>query len=187
MDFLQKQLKYLKDNLKKCLDRRTKMTKSGAAASSLPKCNYFDQMAFLLEKAPMNLPTESNVLIPKPSSNACIGIDLNVEPIPTPSTNNLFTPPQSPLVHTENGNETVLAPREKRKKSNESCERDKILKEINTIEKELRISERDECEDTLFCRSLVPTLRKLSAKKNKIAKIKISQLLFELEFDESCE
>ncbi len=63
VDFLQKQLKYLKDNLKKCLDKMSEMQKSGAQASSLPKCNYFDQMSFLHDKT-MNRPSESNVLIP---------------------------------------------------------------------------------------------------------------------------
>ena len=35
-DFLQKQLKNLKDTLKKCLDKRNRMTRLGAAASNLP-------------------------------------------------------------------------------------------------------------------------------------------------------
>ena len=38
--------------------------------------------------------------------------------------------------------------------------------------------------DTLFCKSLVSTLEILPQRKNKQAKIKIQQLLFELEFDE---
>ena len=59
-DFLQKKLKNLKDTLKKCLDKRNRMTRSGAAASNLPKCRLFDQMAFLHEKS-ANKPTESNV------------------------------------------------------------------------------------------------------------------------------
>ena len=60
VEFLQKQLKNLKDSLKKCLDKRTKMTRSGAAASSLPKCRYFEQMAFLYGSVD-NRPTESNL------------------------------------------------------------------------------------------------------------------------------
>ena len=39
------------------------MQKSGAPASSLPKCNYFEQMSFLHDKT-MNRPSESNVSIP---------------------------------------------------------------------------------------------------------------------------
>ena len=38
------------------------MTRSGAAASNLPKCKFFDQIAFLYEKS-ANKPTELNVEI----------------------------------------------------------------------------------------------------------------------------
>jgi hypothetical protein len=60
VEFLQRQLKNLKDNFKKCLDKRQRMTKSGAAASSLPRCKYFEQMKFLHEKT-SNQATESNL------------------------------------------------------------------------------------------------------------------------------
>ena len=59
-EYLQRQFKYLKDNLKKCLDRRANMTMSGAAATSLPTCNYFNQMLYLIEGVG-NQPTESNL------------------------------------------------------------------------------------------------------------------------------
>ena len=55
-----KQLKNLKGSLKKCLDKRNEFTKSGAAASKLPKCKFFEEMAFLHEKTG-NKPTQSNV------------------------------------------------------------------------------------------------------------------------------
>ena len=50
------------------------MTKSGAAASALPRCRYFEQMAFLHEKT-TNRPTDSNLTnIPAyvASANICI-------------------------------------------------------------------------------------------------------------------
>ena len=43
VEFLQKQLKHLKDSSKK-----SQLTTSGAPASSLPKCNYLEVMRFLL-------------------------------------------------------------------------------------------------------------------------------------------
>ena len=64
LDILQKQLKYLNDSLKKCLDRRSKLTKSVAPVSSLPKCNYFEVMQSLHDKA-ANKPTESNLCLLK--------------------------------------------------------------------------------------------------------------------------
>ena len=38
--------------------------------------------------------------------------------------------------------------------------------------------------DALHCKSLVPIMKALPLKKKKLAKIKISQLLFDLEFNE---
>ena len=37
------------------------MTRSGAAACSLPKCKYFEKMRFLHEKT-VNRPTKSNII-----------------------------------------------------------------------------------------------------------------------------
>ena len=62
------------------------------------------------------------------------------------------------------------------------------LKKVNQttellISKELRGESEDDA-DTLFCRSIIPTLRNLTPRNNKLAKIKIQQFLFELEFEE---
>ena len=38
--------------------------------------------------------------------------------------------------------------------------------------------------DSLFCKSLIPILSSLSAKRNRQAKVKIQQILYELEFGE---
>ena len=58
--FLQKQLNNLRDMLKKCLDKRNRLSRSGAAARELPKCQYLEQMAFLCETS-ANKATESNL------------------------------------------------------------------------------------------------------------------------------
>jgi hypothetical protein len=39
-------------------------------------------------------------------------------------------------------------------------------------------------DDILFCKSLVPVLKEMSARQNRLAKIKINQLLFEIEFND---
>ena len=44
-----------------------------------------------------------------------------------------------------------------------------------------------ESEDFLYCRSLLPMLGMLPLKKKRRAKIRISQLLYELQFDEKCD
>ncbi len=62
VEFLQRRLKNLKDGLKKCLSWRARVTKSGAGAQKLYKCQYFEQLMFLHEKT-ANKTTESNVTI----------------------------------------------------------------------------------------------------------------------------
>ena len=44
--------------------------------------------------------------------------------------------------------------------------------------------ESEDCEDALYCKSLVPIMKALPLKKKRLAKIKIIQLLFDLEFNE---
>ena len=62
------------------------------------------------------------------------------------------------------------------------------MQEISNFDTELKkVMNDSQCEDTLYCQSLVPILKTLPLKKKRIAKIKISQLLYELEFDEKYE
>ena len=192
VDFLQKQLKYLKDNLKKCLDRRSKMQKSGAPASSLPKCNYFHQMSFLHDKT-RNRPSESNMSI---TLNDMVPVN---ETAPTQLRDEILTQSLTPVASPATPLSTSFSstnfdvpstknPREKRKRSDDTArQRSKILEQIGSIETELKRNQEDDREDSLYCRSLIPTLQKLPPRKNKLAKIKISQLLFEMEFDETAQ
>ncbi|XP_065069816.1 uncharacterized protein LOC135694869 [Rhopilema esculentum] len=69
VDFLKIQLKYLKDNLKRCLDKRNKETRSGASHTNLPKCKYFDQLSFMHDKV-SSRQTESNVSL-EPTEPTC--------------------------------------------------------------------------------------------------------------------
>ena len=48
--------------MKRCLDRQARATKSGAAASKLSMCKYYNELAFLCDKT-ANKPTQSNVNI----------------------------------------------------------------------------------------------------------------------------
>ena len=60
VNYLKPQWKNLKDNLRRCMIKRAQMSKSGAAAHTLPKCKYFSQLQFLHKKV-INKETESNV------------------------------------------------------------------------------------------------------------------------------
>ena len=43
------------------MDRRSKLTKSGVAATSLPTCNYYEQMLFLVEGGSSSSKTDNTV------------------------------------------------------------------------------------------------------------------------------
>ena len=145
------------------------MTKSGAAASSLPKCKYFDKMAFLHEKS-CNRPSESNLQLQSPS----------------------ISPPPSP----------VYAKFQEKNKTNTmsqisglSCKKRKVdetqvhlMKQLSDTDNGIKkLLTESESEDSLCCRSLVSMLEMLPLKKKRLAKIRISQLLYELQFDEKCD
>ena len=53
----------LRENYRKCLAKREKATRSGAAAKKLPTCNLFVELSFLRDKL-LNRRTESN--LPQP-------------------------------------------------------------------------------------------------------------------------
>ena len=155
---MQKKLKNLKDTLKKCIDKWNKMTKSGAGATTLPKCKYYDEMMFLNDKN-SNVSTQSNFEL----EEAITENDM------------------------ENQITTQIAVKTKKRKIIDEADK-KIMQEISNFDTELKkVMNDSQCEDTLYRQSLVPILKTLPLKKKRIAKIKISQLLYELEFDEKYE
>ena len=139
----------------------------------------------------MNRPSESNVSIPLNEMvpmNETAPIELNdatliqsLTPVAYPA-----TPLSTSSSSTNFEGPSTKKPREKRKRSDDTTgQTSQSLEQIGSIEMELKKNQDDDNEDSLYCRSLVPTLQKLPPSKNKLAKIKISQLLFEMEFDET--
>ena len=178
--------------------------------SSLPTCQHFEKMAFLYEKT-ANMPIINNIapsstILSENStqfqSNSIPNVQTDISQVE--QQNQSYSPAvanfdlQSPnRVSNESGFSFPPSPasstlsnssKRKRKLSTEADNSgaNAVIQHLHNIEKELRTTEQEECEDLLFCRSLVPTLKRLSAKKNKMGNIKISQLLFEHEFDEEC-
>ena len=184
VEFLQKQFKNLKDSLKNCLDKRTKMTRSGAAASSLPKCRYLEQMVFLYGSVG-NRPTESNLLSP-PTSVSTIDHCSDVLVDDAPSTSRTTIPEVEREKHAQGTKRPLSAELFSSNRSGNRMNRDvaelMILKQLSDSDAMYKkITDKDD-EDLLYCRSLVPVLRGMPNKKKRLAKIKISQLLFDIEF-----
>ena len=169
--FLQKQLKNLRDMLKKCLDKRNRLSRSGAPARELPKCQFFDQMAFLCEMSANKL-SESN-------------LPPTLDPLGSPfSEDSVITPP-SPSSIGEVITETPSRPSQpsrKRKKESEASALTQSIEECDVMLKKVIEGEND--EDSLYCRSLIPIMRELPKKQKRLAKIKISQLLYNIQYGE---
>ena len=133
-----------------------------------PNAKCFEQMAFLHERTGKK-PTQSNV-------------NYNLE---SPEISNLGSPPSisSFRYETKSVKEpcTTLA-RKKSKIDTPEADLRKSLVETDLMIK--KSMEQAEDEDSLYCRSLIPILKELPTKKKRLAKIKISQLLFDLQYDE---
>ena len=62
------------------------------------------------------------------------------------------------------------------------------MKQLSYTNNEIKkLLNESESEDSLYRRSLVTMLEMLPLKKEQLAKNGITQLLYELEFDESCD
>ena len=163
MPFLQKLRKNLKDMLKKCLDKRSHMTRSGVAAVNLPKCQYFDEMAFLHEKS-ANKVTETNLCQPSTFSTEALTEENQCFPLSNPCSSNSSNFDTSKKVQ----------------KTKKNAHRFDAAGCTRTITDDEMIDEND--EDYLFCRSLIPVFREFPQREKRRAKIKIMKLIYELQY-----
>ena len=90
----------------------------------------------------------------------------------------------------QDANDEYLPSKQLKVRSDLSTSVDKMLiKTLGAMEEKEKASDSavDEQKDSdyLFCNSLVPILRGLTPKKNRYAKMKIQQLLYEVEYEES--
>ena len=155
MPFLQKQLKNLKGILKKCLDKRNCMTRSGAAAVNLRKCQYFDKMAFLHGKS-ANKVTETNLSQPSTFSTEVFTEENQCSPLSSPCSSN-----------SSNFDISKTSTKSK-KRCTDSMQLDALAQSLQDCDKMIQRSLIDENdEDYLFCRSLVPMLKKFPQREKK--------------------
>ena len=167
VEYLQKQFKYLKDNLKKCLHRRANMNKSRAAATSLPTCNYFNQMLHLVEGAG-NQPTESNLENTVRESQA----PPSAEYKDADETSLLEPLCQAPV--------TKMPRLSTSKKLTEPSLESELGQEIASVNKCLKKTPQKKSEAALFCNSLIPQLESLPEKEFRRTRIKIEPLILEV-------
>ena len=137
----------------------------------MPKCKYFDQLHFLYNTT-VNKPTESNI--------TATAVATSYEENEVPRSKRML----------QDANDEYLPSKQLKVRSDLSTSVDKMLiKTLGAMEEKEKASDSavDEQKDSdyLFCNSLVPILRGLTPKRNRYAKMKIQQLLYEVEYEES--
>ena len=193
--FLQKTFKNLKDNLKRCIDKRRNLTRSGAAASSLPKCKYFDVMRFLYDRV-SSKPSESNL----PQTVIRADMDDNqfllgsshslsscsaTSPLPTDTVPSQKSMKRTSYVSTQSNSSTPLPKKQKVQTQKMDEQFFALMKAMNDdlIASIPQARETEEiCEDTMYCKSLIPIMQGLPVRQKRLARMKIDKLLYELEF-----
>ena len=205
VDFAKAKWKNLNDTFKKCLDREREMTKSGSAYSKPPRCRYYSQLLFLRDVL-TNRMTSSNILLSIPSTSSNSGQQEYSEfaPSPYPVSETLSSPSlASPLCGADledlqsppsnSSSERValsctpknvpFAATRKRKNAEADPIESFLMDSIRERERE-KVEKKQDDPDDLFCRSLVATLKRLPQKKNQLAKLKMQQLLFDIEYED---
>eukprot|EP00795_Rhopilema_esculentum_P017397 gene17397-8996_t len=182
--------KNLCDSYKKCLDREREFSKSGSASFKQPRCRYYDQLTFLRDVI-TNRQTISNLALPSSSPLSPLPLDFVGKSSPAPSftSNSSYEAdefrPMEPSFETISRKASTAAQGKTSsvKRSKRAADMDPVESFlIESIQKKARPNDDD--PDDLFCRSLVATLKRLPQKKNQMAKLKIQQLLFDIEYDE---
>ena len=184
--------KNLCDSYKTCLSREREISKSGSGTFKTPTCRYYSQVSFL-RGVVTNQQTISNVTLPTLPPESASPSDLARKSSPAP----LFTSTSSyeaddfrstePSfeVLSRKGNTSV----EGKSTSAKCCKRAPSMDPVESflignIQKNAASKRNDDDPDDLFCRSLVATLKRLPQKKTQMARLKIQQLLFDIEYED---
>ena len=205
--------------MKRCLDKRNRMSRSGSAAHTLPKCKCFDSLLFLNDKI-SNRETSSNIILPTHDSNGdpeaadtSANDSLPCLPalsssVPSPASAPLYsTPPPSSSNASSSTTvnsasqltqsskrkslaSTGISNAKLRKKDDMSSRLDlltfKLLENeaAETSNNRNHVDDHEEDVDLLFFKSLLPAMHALSKKKNRQARKKIQDIIFDLEISD---
>ena len=170
----------MRDGYVKCRKKIDVITCSGAGASKLPRCKLFTQLHFLKDTC-SNRTTHSNMnsfLLEQNSFQA----ENDADNVTTVDDRNSSMATSS-LVQSPSDDSLSSCSTISRKRKTSVPVRDTIdllLVEAFRSEKQKKNSDSDD-PDFLFCRSLVPALRKLPSKQNRKLKIEIQKLFLKYE------
>ena len=173
--FLKKVWKNLKDNFSKCQKRRERMQRSGAEAQNLPKCKLFAQLMFIRDTI-ANRPTVSNIDDPaSPCESSLLSSNAIHATITTDKTpEQLLSLPTT----SQKRSSDRSASRVPMKKAMIDPGDQYIIEALKTETEKEKVIDPDQS----FVESIVPILKNLPPKKNRLAKVEIMQLLMKYEF-----
>ena len=182
---MEKEWRRLRENYRKCLKRQELASRSGAGSKTEKSCQFYDELTFMKEiftdrERSSNI--DESLLAPIHSPPPHIENYNQNQPSPllSPSCSSFNSPPNtasSPVSF------NVQSKQKKRKQPNDNL-KDALTKALLTEEQTTPRSSVDEKDsDTLFCLSLVESLKKLPSKSNKRARIKIMEVILDLEDD----
>ena len=168
VEFIKKEWEKLKDNYRKCLQRRERMLKSGSGSKKLPVCNFFKELSFLKDSN-ASRKTASNVSFNVATDNST-SQDFTTDATTTTTTTSTSAPPQKTGKRKHVASEIELGI-------------DAMIVKALAGDKEETQKVGDSDEDQLFCLSLVSMLKSLPTKKKRYARMKIEELFYELSDD----
>ena len=157
--------KNLRDSYRRCIKNIYLKTRSGAGNTKLPTCKQINTLRFLRDSIE-NRKTESNLQLPTTSNIKTSNTSLSSASISPIS-------PPTPLIN-------------HRSKTLDSHQKKLELENVNKLISKVLVDDSKENEDPdyLFCRRLVPILRGLPPKENRLLKMDLQKLCFKYEFGE---
>ena len=168
--------KNLREAYYKCINNRSKLTRSGAKASKLPTCHFYEVLQFLsVTSEEETLPVACNITEGNITPFAC-----SSTPKSTKCANNTSQSDIEPI------DRKAFNPRKRKTNHNQVDETDLVLiKSLENVNNQIQQSrEKDEKESSnfLFCKSLIEIMDTLSPEQNMEARIKMQQILFEIKY-----
>jgi hypothetical protein len=155
------------------------MTRSGSANKKLPSCDYFAELSFLRDVV-TGRKTESNIQVIQPVDTATTATS-SAAPLYS-DIEDKSTQPSSSVIR------DTRAIRNARKRRSDQIDELLAISLAQDFKNEKTTNEmlknKSEDQDVLFCSSLVKTFQKLKGKKNRIAKMKVLEILVEFENDD---
>ena len=179
----------MRDSYKRAMEKRVEQTRSGAGSLKLATCRHFNLLSFL-HSTVTSQGTDSNVDISLCENQNDIESSNEISEDSQITTNSRST------IDMSNATETCQAKNKSKRKSEDTIDvqlRESLnnvndaVKAITQNQNFVNETNNDTDSDMLFCRSLVDSLRGLTPRKNKIARMKIQKVLFEVEFEDNTD